>query len=191
MSSENQQANSKAGFSGEEAQGFLGLVACGGMPGSMSKSPLLSGASQWSLSWSWSFPVLSLPGVTLQCHTEAHLWSKSSTGARLSGKDDCQHKSLLCAASCTVAMPAKNSVVTHKVVLAVGFQTRRGARVFSWPVEVLCALSETKVTYWGFLHYWAFSKVSKFESWLNSCLLWKYPAQLVHLEFYLELFTHN
>lgn len=45
MSSENQQADSKAGFSGEEAKACLAFVSCRGMPGSMSKSPLLSGAS--------------------------------------------------------------------------------------------------------------------------------------------------
>lgn len=62
----NQQINSKADFSGKEAGGFMGLVVCGEMPVSMSKSPLLSEAS-W---WSWSFPLLSRPDGTVQCHAE-------------------------------------------------------------------------------------------------------------------------
>lgn len=152
MPSENQETNSKAGFSGEEAKGCLGLVACGGMPGSMSKPPLLSGASWWSLKlcWPWQCPS----AVSHQ----GHLWPKGSTAALLSGKD------------VAVLLPAplsrseKNNVVTSEVVLAVGFQTPCGARAFFWPMEVLGVLSETKVMYWGFLHCWAFLKVSKFKS---------------------------
>jgi len=45
MPSESQQITSKADCSGKKAGGFMGLLACGGMTVSMSKSPLLNEAS--------------------------------------------------------------------------------------------------------------------------------------------------
>lgn len=66
MSSESQQINSKAAFSGKEARVYVGLEVCGGLPASVSKSPLLSEAS-W---WNGSFPLLSQPDGMVQCHAE-------------------------------------------------------------------------------------------------------------------------